>query len=158
MDLIRRFPPQALAAALASWVWLPGLDGTRPIVASAFGDVFLQGRDGVWFLDTVDGTLTRQWEDTAALQDALNTPDGQGRFLLAGLVEDAHEAGIVPGEGEVLSFSQPPVLGGNVEVGNVEVCDLVVALSVAGQVHEQVKDLPPGAPVLGISVDTGPAR
>jgi hypothetical protein len=55
MDLIRRFAPDLLSEALVDWQWLPGLAGQRPLVTLAFGDVFLQGNDGVWFLDTVEG-------------------------------------------------------------------------------------------------------
>ncbi|WP_404384134.1 DUF1851 domain-containing protein [Knoellia locipacati] len=153
MELIRRFDAGLLAQGLEDWSWLPDLSGKAPVATSAFGDVFLEGDDGVWFLDTMEGRLTREWDSTAALQEQLNTVEGQDQYLLAGLVEAAHESGLEPSAEQVLSFKVAPVLGGEIEVVNVEVTDLVVALSIAGQIHRQVKDLPPGTPISGITVD-----
>ena len=49
----------------------------------------------------------------------------------------------------------PPVLGGGFAVENIEVCDFVVAVNLAGQLH----DLPPGTRFSGIEVDeSGTAR
>jgi hypothetical protein len=53
MDLLRRFSPDLLSEALTDWQWLTEIAGKRPLATSAFGDVFLQGDGGVWFLDTV---------------------------------------------------------------------------------------------------------
>lgn len=153
MQLVRCFPADVVARALEDWSWLPDLDGKRVIATSAFGDVFLQGEDGVWFLDTVEGRLSREWDDAGSLQASLDTPEGRDTYLMGGLVEAAHEAGVQPGDDEVLSFVVAPVLGGAMEVENVETADLVVSLSVAGQIHEQVKNLPPGTSISGITVD-----
>lgn len=153
MQLIRRFPADLLARALQDWQWLIGLAGKTPIVTSAFGDVFLQGEDGVWFLDTLEGSLSREWESAIALQQQLNTDEGQDRFLLGGLVEAASRSGLAPGDGQILSFTIAPVLGGQIDVTNVEVTDLVVALSIAGQLHRQVKDLPPGTSISGFALE-----
>jgi hypothetical protein len=109
--------------------------------------------EGVWFLDTIEGTLTREWNNPAELQDALNTIEGEDRFLLGGLVHAASEAGIEPSESEVLSFKVPPILGGQFEADNVAACDFEVALSIAGQLHRQLKDVPPGTTVSGFSLD-----
>ena len=152
MDLVRRFTPDLVDRALAEWQWLPDLVGKQPMATSAFGDVFLRANDGVWFLDTVEGTLTREWDSPEALQAQLNTADGQDRFLLAGLATAAFATGLAPDESEVLGFKIAPVLGGAFEPENVEVIDLVVSLSIAGQVHRQVKDLPRGTSIAGFAV------
>ncbi|WP_146132852.1 T6SS immunity protein Tdi1 domain-containing protein [Knoellia remsis] len=152
MELIRRFPEQMLRSALADWAWVGDLDGGTPIATSAFGDVFLQRDDGVWYLDLVEGTFTRQWDSPEELQSALNTPEGQDRFLLAGLVSAAAERGLEPGPSEVLSFTVLPALGGALDVSNLEVADLDVALSMAGQLQRQVKDLPEGTAITGVSI------
>lgn len=156
MDLIRQFSPDLVGAALQDWIWLAGLGELSPLAVSAFGDVFLYGPDGVWFLDTIEGTLTREWDHPAALQDAINTPEGQDRYLLGGLVFAAHEAGIEPGANQVLSFKIPPILGGKCEVDNIEASDLVVALSLGGQIHQQVKALPPGTEISGFTLEERP--
>jgi hypothetical protein len=43
------------------------------------------------------------------------------------------------------------VLGGPIDLDNVGVLDFVVALSIAGQIHDQVRHLPPGTAISGIS-------
>jgi hypothetical protein len=83
----------------------------------------------------------------------MNTPEVQDRYPMVGLVQAALEAGLTPGEGQVLSFKVPPALAGVLTVENVELADLVVAVNTAGQVHKQIKDLPPGSPISDISVD-----
>jgi len=153
MDLIRRFSPDLLSEALSDWQWLPRLAGQRPLVTSAFGDVFLQGTDGVWFLDTVEGKLSREWDSPTSLQAELNTGDGQDRYLMAGLAMAAFNAGLLPNDRQVLSFKVMPALGGPLELQNIEVSDLVVTLSIAGQIHRQIKDLPSGTAITGIQIN-----
>jgi hypothetical protein len=153
VEAIRRFDAQSYSAALESWSWLDGLAGLSPALSNAFGDLFLQAEDGSFaFLSTLDGTLQRVWPDAAALQAAMNTPQAQDEFLIIGLVQDASAAGLDPGPGEVLSFKVPPVLGGQVDAGNLEVTDFVVAVNLAGQIHQQVKDLPPGTGFTGVTM------
>src|SRR5258708_38761872 len=84
MDLIRHFSPDLPSEALTDWQWLTELAGKRPLATSAFGDVFLQGDDGVWFLDTVEGKLSREWDSPGSLHAQLNTAAGQDRYLMAG--------------------------------------------------------------------------
>lgn len=153
MELIRRFAAEQYAAALESWAWLDDLEGKHVVFASAFGDLFLQGGDGFWFLDTVDGSLSRCWPDAQTLQNDLDTRDGQDQYLMPGFVEAANDAGLVPQPHQVLAFAVPPVLGAPLSVENLEVADFVVALDIAGQIHEQVRKLPPGTKVSGISLD-----
>ncbi|MDQ3786598.1 MAG: DUF1851 domain-containing protein [Actinomycetota bacterium] len=146
MELTRRFTPESFDAALASWDWL-GLDGKAPVFASPFGDVFLESPEGIWWLDTLQGELTCPWPDPAALAEDLRTEEGQNQFLLAWLAADAEARGLVPTADQVYGFVVPPVLSGEVAVENVEVIDFVVAVTIAGQIHEQVRDLPPGTPI-----------
>jgi len=40
----------AIERALESWQWLP-VAGKEPILVTAFGDIFFEGADGIWFLD-----------------------------------------------------------------------------------------------------------
>jgi hypothetical protein len=152
MELVRRFDAEIFARGLADWQWLLGDRKLEPVAASMFGDVFLQGEDGIWFLDSLEGTLTLHWPDGTALQAALNTEEGQDRFLLAGIAISAQEKGICPGPAQVLMFSTPPALGGEISSDNVEAMDYVVASSLCGQMAAQLKDLPPGSKITGISL------
>lgn len=140
MDLTRSFTPEQFARGLESWRWI-GLSGKVPIFTSLFGDVFFRSDDGLWWLDTLEGRLALGWPTDAALQADLATPDGQDRYLLAGLAMSAERRGLVLGGDEIYVFEQPPVLGGPVDSGNIGKIDFVVGLSLAGQLHEQIRDL-----------------
>jgi Domain of unknown function (DUF1851) len=154
MQLIRRFDSDAYVQALESWNWLEGLAGMTPTLANAFGDVFLQDQDGSFsFLDTVGGRLDRVWPDAASLQADINTPTAQDEYLMVGLAQAAEEAGLTPDNDQILSFKVPPVLGGQLTTENLQVADFVVTVNLAGQIHDQVRLLPPGAPVTGITIN-----
>jgi hypothetical protein len=84
----------------------------------------------------------------------LNTPGGQDRYLLAGLAADAERTGITPSASEVYGFKIAPVLGGEIGPGNIEAIDFVVSVNILGQLHKQVRDLPPGTKISGITIDT----
>lgn len=152
MELIRRFSTEQYAGALDAWGFL-GVAGKTPSFSSAFGDVFLETPDGWWFLDILGGTLTREWDSSADLQAALNTSEGQDRFLMAGLVEAANGRGLAPGMTEILAFTLPPMLGGDISPANLEVSDMVVTVDLHGQIHEQIRDLPPGTPITGFTLE-----
>ena len=153
MDVVRRFSSEAYAQALSSWVWLEGLERLEPVLANAFGDLFLRGSDGSFsFLDTVEGSLVPTWPDAASLQAAVDTREVQEQYLLAHLVRAAAEAGMEPGPEQVLTFTVPPVLGGELSVENLELADFAVSVDLAGQVHEQVRSLPPGTPVTDLRI------
>ncbi|MEZ5193106.1 MAG: hypothetical protein R2734_11705 [Nocardioides sp.] len=123
---------------------------------SIFGDVFLQGGDGVWYLDSLEGTLTLEWPDSRALEAVLDTAEGQDQYLLGGIAVGAQQRGIVPGPDQILMFSVHPALGGPVSADNVEAMDYVVASSICGQLRRQLKDRPPGALITGVTVDEPP--
>ncbi len=153
MEMIRRFGADAYAQALESWSWLEGLAGLTPALTNAFGDVFLQDHDGSFsFLDTLGGRLNRVWSDAASLQADINTPAAQDEYLMSGLAQAAEAAGLTPGHDQVLSFKTPPVLGGELSPENLEISDFVVTVNVAGQIHDQVRSLAPGAPITGITI------
>ncbi|MEV0297766.1 T6SS immunity protein Tdi1 domain-containing protein [Nocardia sp. NPDC050710] len=146
MELVKPFTAQQFEQGLASWAWI-GLDGKTPLCASLFGDVFFEAEDGLWWLDSLNGELTRPWDDPDALEAELNTHDGMEQYLLASLALDAAENGLVPGEGAVYDFAHPPILGGELSVENLQILDFAVSLNVSGQMHQQVGALPPGAEV-----------
>jgi hypothetical protein len=154
MELTRRFGPHVYEEALESWRWIDELSKMTPALTNAFGDVFLQDRDGSFsFLDTLGGKLERVWPDAASLQAGINTREAQDEYLMIGLALAAGDAGLSPGPDQVLSFKVPPVLGGQLAGEDLELADFVVAVNTAGQIHEQVKSLPPGTPVSGITID-----
>jgi len=149
VDLIRRFTPDQFDRALESWHWI-GIGDKGPLFTSPFGDVFLRADDGFWWLDTLEATLTREWASAEDLTTALNISEGQDRYLLAGLAASAERQGITPTATQVYGFKIAPVLGGEVGLANVEAIDFVVSINLLGQLHQQVRDLPPGTVFSGL--------
>ena len=60
--------------------------------------------------------------------------------------------GLNIGMNQCYAFKIAPILGGKIEVDNVEVMDLSVWLHMIGQVHFQVKDLPEGTEINGFKI------
>jgi Domain of unknown function (DUF1851) len=60
--------------------------------------------------------------------------------------------GIKLGPGQCYSYKIPPVLGGKIEASNFDATDLLVHLSILGQIHHQVKDLPSGTSIKDIKI------
>ena len=124
MELARVLSPPIRVRPGAGILGLGRIQGKQPLFTSPFGDVFFQAQDGFWFLDLLEGTLTRPWPDADALQAELNTAAGQDRYLMAGLAFAAERQGIIPSARQVLSFRVAPVLGASIAVENIEVMRL----------------------------------
>jgi len=152
MVLTKPFSAQVFARALESWTFLD-IAGKVPVLASLFGDIFLQDRTGYWFLDSIEGSLSKVAATRGELESILGTTDGQDKYLLAGLAIGAERRGLALKEAEVYDFAIPPVLGGSFTEDNVVARDFVVALTISGQIHDQVRNLPPGTPIKGFTVD-----
>ena len=151
VDLTKTFGRAAYEGGLESWSWLD-LAGKTPVLTSLFGDVVLESGDGYWFLDTVGGKLTRPWSDQDDLRAAFADPAMREQYLLERLAVAAAQNGIALAPEQIYDFSTPPVLGGELAVENLSATDSEVALNIAGQIHEQVRNLPPGTPISQITV------
>jgi hypothetical protein len=112
-----------------------------------------------WLLDTIGGCLTRPWPSRADLAADLAGEEGQDRYLYATLATAAaHRRGLRLGVDEVYVFLPPPVLGSGFDVDRIQVFDFVVAVHLAGQLHDQLRDKPPGwMPTEFIYTDDQPA-
>ena len=151
MLLARTFSEESYRRALADWAWLP-VDGKRPFLTSLFGDVFLEDGAGIWVLDVMEGSLERVFDDRTQMAAVLGTEEGRDRNLLAGLALGAERRlGLVPGPAQVLAWRLPPALGAAIAVENLQLMDFEVYLSLQGQLHRQLKDLPPGARITGFT-------
>jgi hypothetical protein len=149
--LTKTFTPEVYSRALESWSWI-GVANKVPVLASLFGDVFPQDIHGYWFLDSVEGTITMVATTRDEMQTKLDTEEGQDNFLLGGLAMSAERLGILLEPNEVYDFKIPPVLGGKTGVDNIVKMDFVVSLNIAGQLHNQVRGLPPGTKIKGIQL------
>jgi hypothetical protein len=151
--LTKTFSHDQFARAVESWAWI-GLEEKSPVLATLFGDIILQSIEGYWFLDMLEGSLTLVWPDAASLESVLASDEGQDQYLMAGLAFAAEQRGLSLGPTEVYTFDIPPVLGGPIDVDHLSKTDFVVSASIAGQIHQQVRNVAPGTNVTGFAVDT----
>jgi hypothetical protein len=151
-DLLIEDPTLDFQRLLADWKWL--LQGQYRVVAGTkFGDWFIERPNGaVEILDATDGSLRQLAESTAAFRASINTQARQEEWLLSLLVLSLHEKGVIPGPGQCYGFKIPLILGGKAITDNVQVMDLVVWVSLCGQLHEQLSRLPPGGRITGFEV------
>lgn len=137
---------QALERALESWHWLD-LNGKQVILVTAFADVFLSSRDGIWFLDTLEGNIKRLFETREGLDEVLATEHGQDTYLMSPLIDFLVKSNIRLEPTQCYDFKLHPRVGGQIAHENVEARDFVVALNLRGQLHEQVRHLKPGTKI-----------
>jgi hypothetical protein len=109
----------AIERALESWQWLP-VAGRETILVSAFGDMFFEGADGIWFLDTLEGTFQRICATRGELQVLLATPEAESRYFLAGYVERGSREGMTLKDGQCYDFTLHPAVGGKIEYSNIQ--------------------------------------
>ena len=138
---------------LSDWRWLVP-DGMTPVSMTIFGDWFLEDRAGrVHLLDTVGGKLSEIAPSRSAFLVERERPENLDEWSMADFARLCWRAGFRPSAGQCLSFKVPPVLGGSLDLENVEVCELMVHQSVMGQIHLRVKDLPEGTVIDQVTVD-----
>lgn len=137
---------------LDGWKWI-GLEGLTAVAISAFGDVFFRTPEGtIQMLDTIEGSLKEVAESLAHLTAQLQETGTRDDLLLGGFVNAARAKGMRLGEGECYDFEVAPVLGGKMSLEATHKHSFVVKLHIAGQLHEQVKDLPPGTRISRVTM------
>lgn len=137
--------------ALEAWDWID-FSGKTPLITTCFGDVFFDSEEGMFFLDSIGGTLERVAGSKQELQEFLNTQDGQDHFLMAALVGLARDTGLILDDGECYDFKVSPALSGAMEISNMQKMTFKVSLHLAGQLVKQIKDLPEGTKISGVKL------
>lgn len=142
------------ATAIDNWRWLLPTPPS-PLLITMLGDLFLDIRDEIFFLDTTRGTISavapsrNDWK--RQLYDPVRVSEWFNPDLVLKLV--AAVAGLE--SGEVYSPIIPPVLGGAMAPDNYMPTQWRMHLHVLGQVHRQIQGLPPGTAV-DLKVDPFP--
>jgi len=132
---------------LSEWRWL--FDATyQPMLMSAFGDLFLRHADGrIFWLSTTWGELTEIAANEPQFDEMRGLPEQADEWFMPSVIGDLITHGITLSVGECYGYKHPPILGGDFAMENFEPTDLAVHFSILGQIHQQIKDLPPGAPI-----------
>lgn len=139
-------------ALLEDWGWAME-EPMLPVLITALGDAFAQGQSGaVYYLDATGGTIDRVAGDGQEFQGLLSDSEFVTERMFPARVVELRQAGLTLAPGEVYCHKHPLVLGGEDTLDNYEVASVKVHMSMMGQVHRQVKDLPPGASISEIKI------
>ena len=138
---------------LSEWEWAM-CEPMTPILLIALGDVFAQGDSkAVYFLDTNQGSFVLVAGTGDQFQNMLRDPRFVTEKMLPARILQLRKAGIELGPSEVYSHSHPLVLGGEDTNENVAPTNIAVHLSLYGQIHRQIKDLPEGTKITDIQIE-----
>lgn len=132
---------------LSDWAWaMP--EPLRPALLTAMGDAFAQGESGaVYFVDMIDGSVRVVADDGQSFQQLLRDNQFVTDHMFPSRIVQYRNAGKVLKPGQVYSHKQPLALGGEDDIVNIEATDVSIHISIHGQVHRQIKDLPDGTPI-----------
>lgn len=142
---------QDVYRALESWSWI-GLPKTKPILVSAFGDMFFMSASGIVMLDTLDGTVSSVAKDTVELGHRLSQAEHRDHLLSDVWVQAASRRGLKLEPGECFDWAVAPALGGKIGTDNLTKLSFVVKVNLSGQLHRQVKALPPGTKINRVTI------
>ncbi len=158
-DLTVNFEHLNRETLLEDWEWLIG-EKKLPILLAASGDAFLQDtEDGtVHFLDVAANQVGLVAESANEFESLLSDRDFVGEYLSVQMVGDLRLKGLVLETGQIYSFIKPPTLGGPYALDNIEITDIEVHFSLNGQIGRQIKNLPPGTPIKGITIGKKPVK
>ena len=135
----------------SDWNWLLN-ENINPIMMSTFGDLFFQKNDDtIYFLDIMEGNIKIITNNIQNFKIFMSNVENQKNYLLSELVETLKENGFHLKKDQCYSFIKPHVLGGSNDLSNIEISDLSVWISIIGQIHNQVKDLPKGTKIQGVN-------
>lgn len=138
-----------------SWSWFLGKP-FQPLLMTAFGDWFLADDKGaVFLLDLLDGGLTQIAGSAIEFQRLLETEEKQDDWLLPGFIEAMIVAGRPRPRGKCYAYQVHPAIGGQLASSNLILLDIGVWQLICGQIHQQLRLLPPGSTVK--QMECGPA-
>jgi hypothetical protein len=137
--------------ALEAWRWLVP-QPVKPLFVTALGDLFLAGESGaVFLLDTIDGKCEEVAASVQEWEGKLREPRLLEEWFMPAFVSELREAGVQLPPGHCYSATHSIVLGGSFAVENWQPTHWRPHFWVLGQIHQQVKDLPPGTKITKIN-------
>ena len=142
------------ATAVDAWRWLLPTPPS-PLLITMLGDLFLDIRDEIFFLDTTRGTLSAVSPSRNDWKRQLHDPVRIAEWFTPVFVRELVECAAALKAGEVYSPIIPPVLGGTMTPDNYTPSQWRMHLHVLGQVHRQIQGVPPGT-VVDLKLDPLP--
>lgn len=151
-SLFIQVPADDVLRGLDGWKWLP-ISGLTAVAVSAFGEVFFRDANGaILQIDTIEGKLSKVANTLSEFEAILQAEETRDAVLLEGFVIGAKSRGLLLSDGECYDFAVAPILGGEMSSMQMQTISFVVKLHIAGQLHEQVRGLPPGTKIGNVSI------
>jgi hypothetical protein len=149
-DLSVNFDEPSSDRLIHDWTWLTGHDKT-PIMVSSIGDLFLKDVNGrVHWLNVGEGKLSEVASGIEEFKEKLKDQEFVSDWFLVDLIDALKTEGHLLKPGQVYSYKKVVVLGGDYSTDNFEPTNIEVHFSFWRQVHQQVKDLPPGTNIASV--------
>lgn len=133
---------------LQEWRWL--VQGRfRLFAVNAFGDLFLEDETGCAHrLDITSATLSAISDSERDFKKAAGDPGKRREWFLEDLARQAEERGFRPGKGQCVGYKIPAVFKESAGApDNLYVADLYEFVSLMGDLHGQMSDVPDGGKV-----------
>jgi hypothetical protein len=133
---------------LLEWKWL--VFGEVSLLAvNPFGDLFLQDTHGrVHRLDVTSGTISVVATSTSEFREAARDSGKKRDWFLDELAEQAKRKGCNPGKGQCVGGKIPFVFAQSANApDNLYVADIYEYVSLMGDLHGQMKNVPDGGQV-----------
>lgn len=158
-ELFVELPAEQRDSALADWRWLVGPDA-KLFRVTVFGDLLLQRPDGhISWLDTGSAVYEEFADSEAEALElvAINLP----AFFHVSTLLALRDLGFRPQAGQVYSWRQAPLLGGEEKVENVDRVPAIVHISHAGRLARALESPASGTAAelsTASGADENPAR
>jgi hypothetical protein len=139
-----------MASLLEEWKWILD-EPSRVILTTTMGDLFVRGNSSkIYYLDVVSGESHTISKNSQEFEKLLNDNQFIIDYFYPERVDKLKKLGLILEENCCYSHIHPLVLGGEDIIDNIEVTDLIVHLSITGQIHKQIKDLDYGTRITDI--------
>lgn len=139
---------------LSDWRWLIGDKPISIQAIAAVGNPFLKGQSGrIYLLEIEEGTCECIADSPEQFEEKLGDRHNRTAWLQGFLVREMRRVDIVLGPGQCYGCKVPLHLGGDVGIENIEPVDLMIHVSILGQLHRQTRAMPPGTSIGEIRAD-----
>jgi len=137
---------------LQDWMWLLGAPHEL-MAMNNFADMFLRAADGsIGMVNVTWGTIDTLAPDASVFERMARERENQENWFLTDMLTEIEHAGLTLGNGQCFGFKVPLRLGGKMDLSNIEVSSVSVYVSIMGQIHWQLKDVPPGTKITGVQI------
>lgn len=144
---------QETSDLISDWTWLIGTD-KKPILITAIGDMFLMDTsEGIYWLDVGRGKLECVASNITDFKNKLKDIEQVNEWFMIDLTTKLKCSSKKLNDGQLYSYKKLPILGGDYSINNFEPTDIEVHFSFAGQIHNQIKDLPDGTRINKVELE-----